>query len=146
MSAAVQSFVNKVTTDMNSVGSFNYFSDPDAVVKSDAIEHAITEGEFDNDTAPMTPNAVTQSLDAFFAGSYDARSHPRAQQNKLLSSETDAFLVFRSLCKLSKKPRLRRQRCCARSKQSVVAAVAQDYHRKRRGCVFFELAFRRRHA
>ena len=68
MSAAVQSFVNKVTTDMNSVGSFNYFSDPDAVVKSDAIEHAITEGEFDNDTAPMTPNAVTQSLDAFSPG------------------------------------------------------------------------------
>ena len=145
MSAAVQSFVNKVTTDMNSVGSFNYFSDPDAVVKSDAIEHAITEGEFDNDTAPMTPNAMTQSLDAFSPGAMTpARATGTTEQASEL--ETDAFLVFRSLCKLSKKPRLRSQRCCARSKQSVVAAVAQNYHRKRRGCVFFELAFRRRHA
>ena len=102
MSAAVQSFVNKVTTDMNSVGSFNYFSDPDAVVKSDAIEHEITESEFDNDTAPMTPNAVTQSLDAFSPGAMTpARTSGTEQASEL---ETDAFLVFRSLCKLSKKP------------------------------------------
>jgi len=56
MSAAVQSFINKVTTDMNSVGSFSYFTDPDDVVKTDSVEHAITKGEFDDDTAPMTPN------------------------------------------------------------------------------------------
>ena len=44
MSAAVQSFINKVTTDMNSVGSFSYFTDPDDVVKTDSVEHAITKG------------------------------------------------------------------------------------------------------
>jgi len=55
MSNAVQSFMNKVATDMNSVGSLSYFADPDTAVKSDALEREITDGEFDHDTAPITP-------------------------------------------------------------------------------------------
>jgi len=101
MSAAVQSFINKVTTDMNSVGSFSYFNDPDDVVKTDSLEHAITKGEFDDDTAPMTPDRVTETLAPFSPG---GSSPSRANGGSTVSElETDAFIVFRSLCKLAKK-------------------------------------------
>lgn len=101
MSAAVQSFINKVTTDMNSVGSFSYFTDPDDVVKTDSVEHAITKGEFDDDTAPMTPNRVTETLAPFSpGGSSPVRANDGSAASEL---ETDAFIVFRSLCKLAKK-------------------------------------------
>lgn len=98
MSTAVQTFMNKVTSDMNSVGSFSYFADPDAVVKSEAAEHQITQSEFDNDTGPMTPNAMNRTLEALSPG---ADTPSKAGTSEL---ETDAFLVFRSLCKLAKKP------------------------------------------
>ena len=99
MSNFVQSFVNKVSVDINSVGSFNYFADPDAVVKTDAVEDEITQSEFDNDTAPMTPTrGLAGALDTFSPG-FEKDSDATSSQ-----LETDAYLVFRSLCKLAKKP------------------------------------------
>jgi len=96
----VQSFVNKVSADINSVGSYSYFTDPDAVFKSDAVEHEITRSEFDNDTAPMSSSH--ESADALEAPSQDeGKNASDAASNQL---ETDAYLVFRSLCKLAKKP------------------------------------------
>ena len=100
MSNAVQSFMNKVATDMNSVGSLSYFADPDTAVKSDALEREITDGEFDHDTAPITPvKTATQALEDV--------SSPITKSclgNGTSDLELDAFLVFRSLCKLAKKP------------------------------------------
>ena len=99
MSNFVQSFVNKVSVDINSVGSFSYFADPDAVVKTEAVEDEITQSEFDNDTAPMTPTrGLVVTLDTFSPG---VEKDLEATSSQL---ETDAYLVFRSLCKLAKKP------------------------------------------
>lgn len=99
MSTAVQTFMNKVATDMNSVGSLSYFTDPDVAVKSDSIEREITDGEFDHDTAPMTPHAAIKELEVL-----SPRGDTSGQTRHGSELETDAFLVFRSLCKLAKKP------------------------------------------
>lgn len=99
MSTAVQTFMNKVATDMNSVGSLSYFADPDVAVKSDAVEREITDGEFDHDTAPMTPHAALKELEVL-----SPRGDTPGQTRHGSELETDAFLVFRSLCKLAKKP------------------------------------------
>ena len=76
------------------------FHRSDDVVKTDSVEHAITKGEFDDDTAPMTPNRVTETLAPFARWKFAGEGERWVRASEL---EADAFIVFRSLCKLAKK-------------------------------------------
>ena len=115
----VQSFVGKVIADMNTV-TLTTFGGPDAAATAAAAaEREMTEGgEFDDDadaaedgdgTSAGTPlkrslsNASSSSSRRGGGGGLGLGLGLAARTDESFALESDAFLVFRALCKLAKK-------------------------------------------
>tara|TARA_B110000977_G_scaffold151744_2_gene192641 strand:- start:10415 stop:16393 length:5979 start_codon:yes stop_codon:yes gene_type:complete len=121
MQSVVQGFINKVTSDLSYVGAAVTGEDTSDTVEWLSSERTqqrneVTEREFDNDEG--TPRKKNENGTGIQSESTSdepdstqthrkpsSNDSKRVEETSLESSlEEDAFLVFRALCKLAKKP------------------------------------------
>ena len=100
----VQGFINKVSSDITNIAVAVGASEEDILEISPGLaKQEVTEEEFDNDDT-ATAGAGRAREDAKTPGSARARGATDGEGDEGSDLETDAFLVFRALCKLAKKP------------------------------------------
>ena len=100
----VQGFINKVSSDITNIAVAVGASEEDILEISPGLaKQEVTEEEFDNDDT-ATAGAGRAREDAKTPRSARARGATDGEGDEGSDLETDAFLVFRALCKLAKKP------------------------------------------
>ena len=116
VSSFVQGFIDRVSSDMNAVAVAVGAAEEDLAegkrTRTQPETVGVTRSEFDEDVEnrpaneetphrPENDSGAPRPENDPLADAPEARSETRARESDL---ETDAFLVFRALCKLAKKP------------------------------------------
>ena len=116
VSSFVQGFIDRVSSDMNAVAVAAGAAEEDLAegkrTRTQPETVGVTRSEFDEDVEnrpaneetphrPENDSGAPRPENDPLADAPEARSETRARESDL---ETDAFLVFRALCKLAKKP------------------------------------------